>query len=211
MRRSALSESDAEHILRLVRGSSDDGRDAAILNAAAISVRRIKRATATAPAAQRQQAYKRATKKIAAAIKSIESLPEAAQFDLEAFQRAHDRIIALASEITVRRSGGKQRGPGGGRIEAAQKRAAADCAGDMVLEFGGTPTLSRRGFYYRLTLLLFKIATGNAGSVEDACKRARDRWISSAELKRVRREGRQSKAPLWLTERLRLDALQRKK
>ena len=87
-------------------------------------------------------------------------------------QQLHDRTLALAEEIKVTRSGGKQHGPGGGRVEAAQKRAAADCALGILFAWGSkVPTLTADGPYHKLTTLLFKLATGKVGDVEEACAR----------------------------------------
>ena len=111
--------------------------------------------------------------------------------------RVLDRTLALAEKITVRRSGGKQRGPGGGRIEAVQKRAAAECAINMLLTWGKVPTKTDGGPYYKLTALLFTLATGNIGDVdvEDACIRVYKELLGSRdEVDQMQREGR-----LWAT------------
>jgi hypothetical protein len=197
----ALSKTDGERVLKIVRGRSDSPRDAEILGEAAISVQWIKRKTAaTQSPGQRREALILTAKKIEAAIKSIEALP--IEIDPKALRstikmtveegnhltggaeyerwpgtlnQLHDRIDALAKEITVKRSGGKKTGPGGGRIEAAQKRAAADCALAMLTTFSSkAPTLTDTGPYHKLTALLFKLATdGKVGDVEEACRARR--------------------------------------
>jgi hypothetical protein len=198
----ALSKTDGERVLKIVRGRSESLRDAEILGEAAISVQWIKRKTAaTQSPGQRREALILAAKKIEAAIKSIEDLPEATQREIDPevllFRRTikmtrpdggdgyyehelqpgtlnqlHDRIDALAKKITVKRSGGKKTGPGGGRIEAAKKRAAADCALAMLITFSSkAPTLTDTGPYHKLTALLFKLATdGKVGDVEEVCR-----------------------------------------
>jgi hypothetical protein len=212
-----LSKKYAERVLKLVRGQTggDCQRDADILREAAISVQWIKRKTAAARTPrQRKKALINAAKKIAAAIKSIEGLPEATQRQIDpkalrrtikmtdgaeyerwpgTLQQLHDRTLALAEEIKLMPSGGKQRGPGGGRIEAAKKRAAADCAINILLAWGSkVPTLTAGGTYYKLTAMLFKLATETVGDVdvEGACTRVYKELLGSRdEVDQMQREG----------------------
>jgi hypothetical protein len=137
----ALSKTDGEQVLKIVRGRSESPRDAEILGEAAISVQWIKRKTAaTQSPGQRREELILAAKTIEAAIKSIEKLPEATQREIDPeallFRRTikmtrldggdgydehelqqgtlnqlHDRIDALAKKITVKRSGGKKDWP----------------------------------------------------------------------------------------------------
>jgi hypothetical protein len=209
----ALSKEDAERVLKLVRGQSGDDcqRDTDILREAAISVQWIKRKTAsTQSAAKRKAALHKVAENIRAVIKSIENLPTERQYELDpealrrtqeftplpgydygaqrelqsgTLQRLLDRTLALADKITVKRSGGKQRGRGGGRIEAAQKRAAADSALHLLLAWSnkGRPTLTRNGPYFELAAVLFE-AAGKVGDVELACKaRLRAKTVSTRE------------------------------
>ena len=68
------------------------------------------------------------------------------------------------------RSGGKKTGKGN-LIDAAKKRAAADCAESMIETWGSKPlTLAN---YRKLAALLFKLATGKDGDVEQACRARR--------------------------------------
>jgi hypothetical protein len=167
----ALSRRDAERVLRIVRGQNGGGcqHDAHILGEAALGVQWIKRKTAARTPGQRRDMLRDEAKNIAAAINSIKGLPPTLQRDL---QREYDRTVAELETITVKRSGGKQRGPGGGRIEAAQKRAAADCSINILLTWcSKTPTLTVGGPYHKLTALLFELATGKVGDVEEACAR----------------------------------------
>jgi hypothetical protein len=208
----ALSEKEAASILELVDpklrqrrlGDAEILRKAEILGEAAISVQWIKRKTAaTQSPAQRRRALIIAAKKIAAAVKSIEGLPEATQREIDpkvlrriikmtdgtehecwpgVLQQLHDRTLALAKKITVKRhTGGKKRGPGGGRIEAVQKRAAADCALTMLRAWGNATSLTANKRYFALAALLFKLATGKDGNVRDACEaRLQDKTTSAA-------------------------------
>ena len=113
-------------------------------------------------------------KQIDAAIKSIEALPIATQVEIdpEALHQLYDRIDELAEKITVPRSGGKKTGQGN-LIDAAKKRAAADCAESMIETWGSKPLTSAN--YRKLTALLFKLATGKVGDVEQACRAQRQR------------------------------------
>jgi hypothetical protein len=205
------------------QSGGDCQRDADILREAAVSVQWIKRKTAaTQSPGQRKKELTHAATKIEAAIKSIKDLPIATQYEIDPealrstpkltplpgydygaqrefqqgiLQRLHDRIDALAEKIIVKRhSGGKQRGPGGGRIEAAQKRAAADCAINILLTWGSkVPTLTAGGTYYKLTAMLFKLATENVGDVdvEGACTRVYKELLGSPdEVDQMQREGR---------------------
>jgi hypothetical protein len=190
-----LSKEDRERVTKLVRPKSSQRDDC--LREAAISVQWIKRkTTASRTPRQRKKALINVAKKIAAAIKSIESLPEATQREIDpkalrrtvqitpllpelgnryelwpgTLQQLHDRTLALVEKITVKRhSGGKKRG----RIDAAQKRAAADCALAILGTWGSRPpTLYRDGPYFELAALLFELATGKKnGDVELACIR----------------------------------------
>ena len=171
-----LSKSDAERVLRIVRGPNGDDcqRDADILGEVALSVRWIKRKTAARPPGERRTALRDEAKRIEAAIKSLKGLPDTTQrqLNLEAFQREYDRTLALADEIKVTRSGGKKRGPGGGRVEAAQKRAAAICAQNMSEGGGRKPRNFAR--YCELAALLFELATGKASAdMEKVCRARR--------------------------------------
>jgi hypothetical protein len=191
-----LSKSDAARVLELVNPKPIHHDHC--LREAEESVQWIKRKTAAIQSpGQRRKTLIRAAKKIEAAIKSIEGLREATQreIDPKALRRTikltevgevetqpgtlhqlRDRIVALAEKITVPRSGGKKTGPGGGRIEAAQKRAAADCAKSMIKTCGS----KRVAFvpYCELTALLFELATdGKIGDVEQVC---RARWRAGA-------------------------------
>jgi hypothetical protein len=199
-----LSKEDGERVTKLVRPEPSQRDDC--LREAAISVQWIKRKTAaTRTPSQRKKALINAAKKIAAAIKSIEGLPEATQREIDpkvlrrtvqmtpllpelgnryelwpgTLQQLHDRTLALAEKITVKRhTGGKKRS----RIDAAQKRSAADCALAILWTWSSRPpTLYRDGPYFELAALLFELATGKVGiDVELACKgRWRARTMSS--------------------------------
>ncbi|MCK1293416.1 hypothetical protein [Bradyrhizobium sp. 30] len=165
----ALSKEDGERVIKLVRPEPSQRDDC--LREAAISVQWIERKTAARAPGQRRDGLRDDAKKLKAAIKIIKSLPMDTQrrLHLEAFQREHNRILARAEKITVKRhSGGKKRG----RVDAAQKRAAADCALAILRTWSSRPpTLSRGGPYFELAALLFELATGKVGSdVELACK-----------------------------------------
>lgn len=164
----ALSKKNAARVIKLV-GPKPDQRDDC-LREAAISVQWIKRRTAaTQSAGERKEALHQVAKNIAAVITSLNDLPTATQRELhpEAFQRSLDRTVALAEKVKVTPSGGKL----GSRIDAAKKRAAADCALYILRAYGSRPpTLYRDGPYFELAALLFELATGKDGDVELACK-----------------------------------------
>ena len=199
----ALSEQDADSVLELVDpklrqrclGAAEILRKAAILGEAAIGVQWIKRKTAaTKSPGQRKKALILAAKKLEAAIKSIEGLPIATQYEIDpkmprqtikeglfpefgevvtqpgTLHQLRDRIDALAAEITVKRhSGGKKTGQGN-RIDAAKKRAAADCALTILRAWGNATALTANKRYHALAALLFKLATEKDGDVRDACE-----------------------------------------
>jgi hypothetical protein len=191
--RTALSKEDGESVTKVVRPKPSQRDDC--LREAAISVQWIKRKTAaTRTPRQRKKALINAAKKIAAAIKSLQVLPEATQDEIGpkllrrtrpiqtlfpelgnpyelwpgTLQQLHDRTVALAEKINVKRhTGGKKRS----RVDAAQKRAAAECALAILRTWGSKkPTLYRGGPYFELAALLFELATGRIGDVERACK-----------------------------------------
>jgi len=172
----ALSKEDAERVTTLVRPNPSQRDDC--LREAAISVQWIKRKTAARTPGQRRDALRDDAKKLLAAIKIIKSLPIVTQrkLRLKAFQREHDQTLACAEKITVKRhSGGKKRG----RIDAAQKRAAADCAFNILETWSSKePKLYRDGPYVELAALLFELATGKVGDVERACKARRAKTTS---------------------------------
>jgi hypothetical protein len=150
----------AEQVLNLVRGRNGDcSRDAKILHEAAEAVQWIKRKTAGRTPGQLRNALRAKAKKLKAA---APVLPDA--------QREYDLTIAALENIKVTSGGGKM----ASRIDAAKKRAAAECARDMLYDFGSTePTLTRNGPFIRLAGLLFKLATGKNGDVERACRKER--------------------------------------
>lgn len=179
-----LSKENAARVIELVRPS--DRHDDCLLEAA-ISVQWIKRKTAAIRTPkQRKDALLNVAEKIAAVIESIEDLPIATQSELDpkllrrtlskkqvllfpelevvtqpgTLHQLHDRTLALAKNIVVKRkAGGKRTGPGN-VIDAAKKKAAADSA-LVLLQYGSRkPTLYPGGPYYELTALLFKLATG---------------------------------------------------
>jgi hypothetical protein len=163
----ALSEQDAARIIKLVRPKPEQHDDC--LREAAISLEWIKRKTATLQSSgERKAALREVARHIAAAIESIETLPITTQRELhlETFQHSLDRTLALARKIAVTRSGGGL----GHRIDAAKKRAAADCAIDIIREYGtrGPPTLYRYSPHFELAALLFELATGKRSNVERA-------------------------------------------
>lgn len=190
----ALSKEDGERVTQIVRPEPSQRDDC--LRETALSVQWIKRKTAaTRTPRQRKKALINAAQRIAAAIKSIEGLPETTQREIDpkvlrrtvqmtpllpelgnryelwpgTLQQLHDRILALAAKVTVKRhTGGKKRG----RIDAAQKRSAADCALAILKTWSSRPpTLYRDGPYFELAALLFELATGKVGKdVELACK-----------------------------------------
>jgi hypothetical protein len=170
----ALSKENAARVIKLVCPKPDQHDDC--LREAEINVQWIKRKTAiTQSAGERKEALHKVAKNIAAVITSLNNLPIATLHELhpEAFQRSLDQTLALAEKITVKRSGGKKRGSGS-RIDAAKKRAAADCAFDILWAWSsrGRPTLYRGGPYFELAALLFELATGKRdGDVERACAR----------------------------------------
>jgi hypothetical protein len=167
----ALLKEDGERVTKIVRPEPSQ-RDHC-LREAEINVQWIRRKTAARTPGQRRDALRDDAKKIKAAIKIIKSLPIATQrkLHLEAFQPEHDQTLACAEEITVKRhSGGKT----SGRIDAAQKRSAADGALNILMTWGSKrPTLHRDGPYIELAALLFELATGKVGDMERACKRAK--------------------------------------
>ena len=170
----ALSKANAERVKRLV--SPKPGYHDHCLRGAEDSVQWIKRETgATQSPGQRKKALIKFAKKVNSAIKSIEALPVETRYEIDPealLHQLHDRIDELAEKITVPRSGGKKAGQGN-VIDAAKKRAAADCAESMIETWGSKPlTLAK---YRKLTALLFKFATGKAGDVEQACRAQRQR------------------------------------
>lgn len=164
----SLSKEDGDRIIKLVRPGTSQHDDC--LREAALSVQWIRRKTAsTRSPGERKDALNKAAQRIAAVIASIKKLPIAiqTQLQLDAFQHSLDRARALAEEIKVTSSGGKLVS----RIDAAKKRAAADCAISLLRTWSGKPpTLSRTGPYFELAALLFELATGKIGDVERACK-----------------------------------------
>jgi hypothetical protein len=170
----ALSKTNAERIIRLV--SPKPGYHDHCLRGAKVSVEWITRETAAAQSpGQRKKALINVAKKVDSAIKSIEALPLDTRYEIDPKALLHqlqDRIGELAEKITVPRSGGKKIGQGN-LIDAAKKRAAADCAESMIETWGSKPlTLAK---YRKLTALLFKLATGKAGDVKRACRAQRQR------------------------------------
>jgi hypothetical protein len=172
-----LSKEDGERVAKVVRPKPSQRDDC--LREAAISVQWIRRKTAARTPGQHRNALRDDAKKLEAAIKIIKSLPIATQrkLHLGAFQREHDQTLACAEEITVKRhSGGKKRG----RIDAAQKRSAADCALNILRTWSSKePKLNRDGPYIELAALLFELATGKVGDVERACKVQRAKTTTS--------------------------------
>ena len=190
----ALSKANAARVIKLV--NPKPGHHDHCLREAEESVEWIKRKTAaTKSPGQRKKALERAAEKLQAAIKSIEALPIATQYEIDpkmprrtikatdtlfpefgevviqpgTLHQLHDRTVALATKITVKRhTGGKKTGQGN-LIDAAKKRAAADCAESMIKTWGSKPlTLAN---YRKLTALLFKLATdGKVGDVERVCR-----------------------------------------
>ena len=180
--RAALSKEDAKRVTELVApkpGLHDD-----CVREAAISVQWIMHKTATPSAGKRKAALRNVANKIEETITILTNLPEDMQheFDPEPLQHHLKQMLALAEalakKIKVTPSGGKSLG----RIDAAKKRAAADCAFVILRTYGSRlPTLYRIGPYVLLASLLFELATGKPfGDVERACKeRLRAKMISA--------------------------------
>ena len=186
--RPALSKTNAARVIKLV--SPQPGYDDHCLREAEESLQWIKRKTAaTKSPGQRKKALERAAEKIQAAIKSIEALSIATQYEIDpklprrtrdgteveveselgTLDQLRDRIEALAEKITVKRhTGGKKQHGQGNRTDAAKKRAAAEWAESMINTWGSKPLTSAN--HRKLTALLFKLATGKVGDVEQACK-----------------------------------------
>jgi hypothetical protein len=157
-----------------------------------------------APAGAARRQLRRLATVLGTARSTINHLPARWRRELEpdGLLRELDRVRrtsdALAGKMVVRRSGGSP----ARRVVAAQKREAAECAFDLLNDWGPWgPKLTKGGAYVELAGLLFQLATGRSEDMERACTDClkdleRGGYPDAAERRRWRREA-ESQPERW--------------